>query len=97
MTEPAPATTSRADVAHPGTRQYLTFHLGEEEYAVEIERVQEIKGYAPVTPLPNSPAHVRGVLNLRGVIVPVMDLRRRFGMAPIAYTRRNTIVVMTLS
>lgn len=91
-----PDTTSRADVAHVATRQFLTFHLGDEEYALEIERVQEIKGFSTVTPLPNSPPYMRGVLNLRGVIVPVMDLRRRLGLAPVAYTRRSAIIVVAL-
>lgn len=92
----APDTTSRADVSPVTPRQFLTFHLGDEEYALEIERVQEIKGFSPVTPLPNSPPYMRGVLNLRGVIVPVLDLRRRLGLAPIPYTRRNAIIVVVL-
>ncbi len=77
-------------------QKFLTFQLGDAQYGVEIERVQEIKGFAPVTPLPNSPAHVRGVLNLRGVIVPVVDLRRRFGMDAIEYTKRNAIIVLVI-
>lgn len=77
-------------------QKFLTFQLGDAQYGVEIEGVQEIKGFAPVTPLPNSPAHVRGVLNLRGVIVPVVDLRRRFGMDAIEYTKRNAIIVLVI-
>lgn len=92
----ADGSTSLADPTRLGSKQFLTFHLAGEEYGMEIERVQEIKGYAPVTPLPNSPAHVRGVLNLRGVIVPVVDLRRRLGLAAVEYTRRNAIIVAVL-
>jgi purine-binding chemotaxis protein CheW len=77
-------------------QKFLTFQLGDAQYGVEIEGVQEIKGFAPVTPLPNSPSHVRGVLNLRGVIVPVIDLRRRFGMDSIEYTKRNAIIVLVI-
>lgn len=77
-----------------GIQKFLTFRLGEESYGVEIERVQEIKGYSTVTPLPNCPSYVRGVLNLRGVIVPVVDLRRRFGMTDVDYTNRNAIIVL---
>ncbi len=77
-----------------GIQKFLTFRLGEESYGVEIERVQEIKGYSTVTPLPNCPSYVRGVLNLRGVIVPVVDLRKRFGMVDVDYTNRNAIIVL---
>jgi purine-binding chemotaxis protein CheW len=68
--------------------------MGEELYGVDICQVQEIKGYAPSTPLPNSPKHYRGVINLRGVIVPVVDLRARFGMPSIQPSRVNVIIVV---
>ena len=60
--------------------QYLTFMLAGEEYGVDILRVQEIKGWGKVTPIPGTPEYVRGVMNLRGTIVPILDLRRRFCM-----------------
>lgn len=60
--------------------QYLTFTLGHEEYGVEILKVQEIKGCLAITPIPNTPAHIKGVMNLRGTIIPVVDLRRKFGL-----------------
>jgi purine-binding chemotaxis protein CheW len=60
--------------------QYVTFTLGEGEYGVEILHVQEFKGYCAVTPVPNMPPHLRGVMNLRGVIIPVFDLRVRLGL-----------------
>lgn len=60
--------------------QFLTFRLCGQDYGVTILKIQEIKGWDKVTPIPNSPAYVKGVLNLRGVIVPVIDLRLRFGM-----------------
>ena len=60
--------------------QYLTFMLDGEEYGVDILRVQEINGWDKVTQIPNTPAYMRGVINLRGAIVPVIDLRERFGM-----------------
>ena len=82
------------DEPQGGIQKFLTFRLGDESYGVEIERVQEIKGYSTVTPLPNCPSYVRGVLNLRGVIVPVVDLRRRFGMTDVDYTKRNAIIVL---
>jgi len=73
--------------------QYLTFTLGEEEYGVDILRVQEIKGWQRVTPIPNTPHYVKGVINLRGTIVPVIDLRERFGMSAQEYSK-FTVVVM---
>ncbi|MFW6278030.1 MAG: chemotaxis protein CheW [Halorhodospira sp.] len=73
--------------------QYLTFTLGEEEYGVDILRVQEIKGWQTTTPIPNTPHYVKGVINLRGTIVPVIDLRERFGMEAQEYSK-FTVVVM---
>jgi purine-binding chemotaxis protein CheW len=78
------------------TGQYLTFALGDEQYGVELLKVQEIKGYSPVTPIPNTPAHIKGVLNLRGSVVPVLDLRTRFGMEQIEYTKFNVIIVINI-
>jgi len=76
------------------THQFLTFALGQEEYGVEILKIQEIKGFSAITPLPNAPAYVRGVLNLRGTIVPIIDLRKKFGMPEEAYTKFTVIVVV---
>src|SRR5690625_7206102 len=60
--------------------KYLSFLLSREEYAIDILKVQEIIGLIPITPVPNAPEYIRGVLNLRGKIIPVMDLRTRCGM-----------------
>jgi purine-binding chemotaxis protein CheW len=76
--------------------QYLTFILGEEHYGVDILRVQEIKGYAAVTRIPNTPPHIKGVLNLRGAIVPIVDLRAKFGMEAVEYTMFTVIVVVVV-
>ena len=70
-----------ADTTHEprgtdSTQQFLTFALGQEEYGVEILKIQEIKGFSAVTPLPNAPAYVKGVLNLRGNIVPIWTSTR---------------------
>lgn len=77
--------------------QYLTFQLENEEYGLEILRVQEIKGYSKVTPLPNTPREVRGVMNLRGTVVPIIDLRTRFGLPEAEYTRFSVIIVVTVA
>ena len=76
--------------------QYLTFRLGQEEYGVEILKVQEIKGYSTVTPIPNMPAYLKGVMNLRGTIVPVVDLRSKFAMAEASYNQFTVIIVVTV-
>jgi purine-binding chemotaxis protein CheW len=85
--------SSQISFARDGS-QYLTFTLGQEEYGVEILKVQEIKGYSAITPIPNTPAHVRGVMNLRGMIIPVVDLRTKLGMAEAACTPFTVIVVV---
>jgi len=76
--------------------QFLTFQLGEELYGVDILRVQEIKGYTAVTKIPNTPPHIKGVLNLRGTIVPIVELRTKFGMPTIEYTMFTVIVVVVV-
>lgn len=77
-------------------RQFLTFLLGDELYGVDILRVQEIKGYTTVTKIPNTPPHIKGVLNLRGTIVPIVELRTKFGMPTIDYTMFTVIVVVVV-
>lgn len=76
--------------------QFLTFQLGDEQYGVDILRVQEIKGYTPVTRIPNTPSYIKGVLNLRGTIVPIIELRTKFGMPTIDYTMFTVIVVVVV-
>lgn len=77
-----------------GENQFLTFVLEQEEYAVDILRVQEIRGWESVTRIPNTPEYIRGVLNLRGSIVPIVDLRMRFNMKSIEYGVTTVIVVL---
>ena len=76
--------------------QFLTFNLGEELYGVDILRVQEIKGYTAVTKIPNTPSHIKGVLNLRGTIVPIIELRTKFTMPTIDYTAFTVIIVVVV-
>ena len=76
--------------------QFLTFNLGDETFGLEILRVQEIKGYSTITPIPNAPPHVIGLMNLRGAVIPIIDLRRKFGMPAVEYTKFNVIIVVTV-
>jgi purine-binding chemotaxis protein CheW len=77
-----------------GGTQYLTFMLAQEQYGLNILQVQEIRGWEKTTRIPNSPDHVRGVLNLRGTIVPIMDLRLRFGLPAEPYSKETVVVVV---
>ncbi len=78
------------------SRQVLTFVLGNETYGVDILRVQEIRGWTAVTKIPHAPPHVLGVLNLRGSIVPIVDLRMRFALERAEYTAITVIIVMSV-
>jgi purine-binding chemotaxis protein CheW len=80
----------------PCARQVLTFSLGSEGYGVDILRVQEIRGWTPVTRIPELPPHVLGVLNLRGSIVPIIDLRLRFNLAHAEFTPLTVIIVLSI-
>lgn len=74
--------------------QYLSFLSGGEDYAIDILAVKEIKGYSGITPLPHTPPHVKGIINLRGTVVPVVDLRMRLGGASTEYTKLSVIVLV---
>jgi purine-binding chemotaxis protein CheW len=74
--------------------KYLTFSLGGEEYGIEIMKVKEILGVPDITPVPQTPGHIKGVINLRGKVVPVMDLRIKFGLPPQEYHDRTCLIVV---
>jgi len=90
------AENRRGEVVDEASDQYLTFSLAGEEYGVDILGVQEVKVWTEVTVLPNTPSYIKGVLNLRGVIVPIIDLRARFALPRIDYTETTVIVVLKL-
>jgi purine-binding chemotaxis protein CheW len=77
--------------------QYLTVNLADEEYGVDILAVREIRGWTPVTRIPQAPSYVLGVLNLRGAIVPVLDLRLRFGLSREEYSGTTVTVIITVA
>jgi purine-binding chemotaxis protein CheW len=87
-----------ADVAKtdPRAGKYLTFQLGKEEFAVQVLHVREIMGVQEITAVPQMPYHVKGVLNLRGKVIPVVDLRLKFGMPEMEYTQRTCIIVVQI-
>ena len=88
--------TDNSQAGFTAASQYLSFALGAEQYGIELLKVQEIKGYSSVTPIPNTPAYIKGVMNLRGAVVPIVDLRKRFGMEAIEYTQFNVIIVINV-
>jgi purine-binding chemotaxis protein CheW len=85
--------------ASGGNREgkYLTFALDQEEYGIGIHKVKEIIGMMPITSVPRTPDFLKGVINLRGHVIPVLDLRLKFGMKPIDYTERTCIIVVEIS
>jgi len=78
------------------TQEYLTFRLGGEEYGIDILKVQEIRGYEEPTHIANSPAYLKGVVNLRGVIVPIVDMRMRFGCEKVEYNGFTVSIILHL-
>ena len=81
------------DLDSEKSNQFLTFILGDEEYGVNILQIQEIKGWTSITTIPNMPEYILGVINLRGTIVPIMDMRKRFGQTDIKYDATTVIIV----
>lgn len=77
-------------------REFLTFNLGGEEYGIEILKVQEIRGYDAVTTIANAPAFIKGVINLRGVIVPIVDLRIKFNIGSAEYNQFTVVIVLNV-
>jgi purine-binding chemotaxis protein CheW len=79
-----------------GAREYLTFRLDQEEYGIDILKVQEIRGYEPPTRIANAPAFIKGVVNLRGTIVPIVDMRLKFNCAQAEYNSFTVVIILNL-
>jgi purine-binding chemotaxis protein CheW len=82
--------------AEESVREYLAFTLGREEYGIDILRVQEIRGYESVTRIANTPDFMKGVMNLRGTIVPVVDMRIKFGLGDPVYDQFTVVIVLNI-
>ncbi len=85
--------SDRETRADRGAREYITFRIGAQYYCVDIMSVREIRGWTPATALPHAPAFVRGVINLRGIVLPIIDLADRLGFAPAVPSARHVIIV----
>ena len=77
--------------------KYLVFYLGQEEFAIQVQKVREIMGVQDITKVPQTPEHLKGVINLRGKVIPVIDLRLKFTMPAVEYTHRTCIIVVQVS
>lgn len=89
-------TASAASATDKVAGEYLTFILGNEEYGIEILKVQEIRGYDSVTKIANTPAFIKGVVNLRGRIVPIVDLRIKFKLGKVEYDEFTVVIILNL-
>ncbi len=93
-TAAAPAPVAASELV---ANEFLTFRLGGEEYGIEILKVQEIRGYDSITHIANSPDYIKGVINLRGIIVPIIDMRIKFNLAHAAYDQFTVVIILTVA
>ncbi len=88
--------TAKTEGVATGAREYLTFRLDQEEYGIDILKVQEIRGYEPPTRIANAPEFIKGVVNLRGTIVPIVDMRLKFNCSQIEYNSFTVVIILNL-
>ncbi|MER0214728.1 MAG: chemotaxis protein CheW [Nitrosomonas sp.] len=81
----------------PAANEFLTFRLGGEEYGIDILKVQEIRCYDAITQIANSPGYIKGVINLRGIIVPIVDMRIKFNLAHASYDQFTVVIILTVA
>jgi len=96
MTQTSPQETTTGAATHQGN-EFLTFTLGKEEYGIEILKVQEIRGYDAVTSLANTPEFIKGVINLRGIIVPIVDMRIKFHLGSVEYNQFTVVIILNVA
>jgi purine-binding chemotaxis protein CheW len=86
-----------AGVSAPKALEFLSFTLGQEEYGIDIQKVQELRGYDTVTRIANAPEHIKGVVNLRGIIVPIIDMRIKFNLGTPTYDQFTVVIILNLA
>jgi purine-binding chemotaxis protein CheW len=96
MTSPS-ASAAASEVLASSGGEYLTFTLGREEYGIEILKVQEIRGYEAVTKIANAPEYIKGVVNLRGTIVPIVDMRIKFHLGEVEYNQFTVVIILNIA
>ncbi|WP_296754499.1 chemotaxis protein CheW [Thiobacillus sp.] len=89
-------TQAQAGIGEIAGKEFLAFTLGQEEYGIDILRVQEIRGYEPVTRIANAPDFIKGVVNLRGIIVPVVDMRIKFSLGTPTYDQFTVVIILNI-
>ena len=98
---PQPQTMNTANpqppMANPVANEFLTIRLGHEEYGIEILKVQEIRGYDAITQIANSPEFIKGVVNLRGIIVPIVDMRIKFDLGQAQYDQFTVVIILNVA
>jgi len=97
MQETASGSTSASDNKDIAGREFLAFTLGSEEYGIDILKVQEIRGYEAVTRIANAPEFIKGVINLRGIIIPVVDMRIKFNLGSATYDQFTVVIILNIS
>ncbi|MEY3264682.1 MAG: CheW purine-binding chemotaxis protein [Pseudomonadota bacterium] len=90
------AAAEKKNGTDPGAREFLAFKLGQEEYGIDILKVQEIRGYEAVTRIANAPEFIKGVVNLRGIIVPIVDMRIKFQLGEPSYDQFTVVIILTI-
>jgi len=91
------STQAQTDAGQVEGKEYLAFTLGQEEYGIDILRVQEIRGYEPVTRIANAPNFIKGVVNLRGIIVPVVDMRIKLNLGTPTYDQFTVVIILSIA
>jgi len=89
--------TNEGQAESSSLRELLTFTLGKEEYGIDILRVQEIRGYEAVTAIANTPDFIKGVINLRGIIVPIIDMRIKFHLGNVTYNELTVVIILNVA
>jgi len=97
MQETASGSISSSDNADIAGREFLAFTLGSEEYGIDILKVQEIRGYEAVTRIANAPEFIKGVINLRGIIIPVVDMRIKFQLGEVKYDQFTVVIILNIN
>ncbi|CDS50367.1 Positive regulator of CheA protein activity (CheW) [Polaromonas sp. CG9_12] len=90
------ATTSNPTAAAAKALEFLSFTLGQEEYGIDIQKVQELRGYDTVIRIANAPEHIKGVVNLRGIIVPIIDMRIKFNLGTPTYDQFTVVIILNI-
>jgi len=88
---------NQEQTSESASRELLTFTLGDEEYGIDILKVQEIRGYEAVTTIANAPEFIKGVINLRGIIVPIVDMRIKFNLGNITYDQFTVVIILNVA